>query len=117
MTVSEIKKHADKFGFCSAVGMLGREVRADIPMYPDFLSSPIDELNLSARAYNALKRARLDTIGQLADVMTEGDMLEKIRNLGCKSLSEIRRTFLNESYCRLPDAQKERLWQSLEGSI
>ncbi len=47
----------------------------------------IDELELSVRSFNCLKRAGISTIGELCD-RTEEDM-KKIRNLGKKSLEEI----------------------------
>ena len=48
---------------------------------------PIEELNLSVRAYNALYRARIDTIGELA-LKSKAD-LKRIRNLGRSCLEEI----------------------------
>lgn len=48
---------------------------------------PIEELDLSVRPYNCLKRARIDTIGQLLE-MTEQKLL-RVRNLGLKSTQEI----------------------------
>ena len=53
---------------------------------PDF-DLPIEELDLSERPRNCLKRARVDTIGQLAQ-KTEDDLLA-ITNFGSKSLEEV----------------------------
>ncbi|MBT9258989.1 MAG: DNA-directed RNA polymerase subunit alpha [Clostridiales bacterium] len=53
----------------------------------EILSLPIDELELSVRSYNCLKRAGINTIGELVNKTPE-DML-KIRNLGKKSLEEV----------------------------
>ena len=47
----------------------------------------IDELELSVRAYNCLKRAGINTIGDLLDKTI--DDLGKVRNLGKKSIDEI----------------------------
>jgi DNA-directed RNA polymerase subunit alpha len=52
------------------------------------LDQPIEELELSVRSYNCLKRAGIDSIGQLAE-KTEEDMM-KVRNLGKKSLDEVK---------------------------
>ena len=49
---------------------------------------PIDELELSVRAFNCLKRAEINTIGELTD-KTE-DELTRVRNLGKKSVDEIK---------------------------
>jgi DNA-directed RNA polymerase subunit alpha len=53
---------------------------------PDF-DLPIEELDLSERPRNCLKRARVDTIGQLVQ-KTEDDLLA-ITNFGSKSLEEV----------------------------
>jgi len=51
------------------------------------LEMPIEELDLSVRSYNCLKRAGINTIGELIQKTPE-DMM-KIRNLGKKSLEEV----------------------------
>lgn len=48
----------------------------------------IEELDLSVRSYNCLKRAGINTIQELTD-KTEPEMM-KVRNLGRKSLAEIK---------------------------
>lgn len=51
------------------------------------LETSIDDLDLSVRAYNCLKRAGILTLHDLVD-RTENEMM-KIRNLGKKSLKEV----------------------------
>jgi DNA-directed RNA polymerase subunit alpha len=51
------------------------------------LETSIDDLDLSVRAYNCLKKANIHTLGDLTE-MSESEM-EKIRNLGKKSLKEV----------------------------
>ncbi|NLL44388.1 MAG: DNA-directed RNA polymerase subunit alpha [Mollicutes bacterium] len=51
------------------------------------LEMSIDDLDLSVRAYNCLKRASISTLGDLIE-KTEIEMM-KIRNLGKKSLKEV----------------------------
>ena len=51
------------------------------------LEMTIEELELSVRAYNCLKRAGIDTVEDLTS-KTEEDMI-KVRNLGKKSLEEV----------------------------
>ncbi|MBG9981560.1 DNA-directed RNA polymerase subunit alpha [Aerococcaceae bacterium DSM 111020] len=48
----------------------------------------IEELDLSVRSYNCLKRAGINTIQELTD-KTEAEMM-KVRNLGRKSLAEVK---------------------------
>ncbi|MGI6020433.1 MAG: DNA-directed RNA polymerase subunit alpha [Lachnospiraceae bacterium] len=51
------------------------------------LEMNIDELELSVRSYNCLKRANINTVEELCNKTTE-DMM-KVRNLGRKSLDEV----------------------------
>ncbi len=48
---------------------------------------PIEEMELSVRSYNCLKRAGIDTIGDLAK-KSRGEMM-KVRNMGAKSMEEV----------------------------
>lgn len=52
------------------------------------LDMTIEELDLSVRSYNCLKRAGIQTVQELAD-KSEDDMI-KVRNLGKKSLKEVK---------------------------
>lgn len=53
----------------------------------DSVNTSIDELELSVRSYNCLKRANINTVGEL--VNRSMDDLMKVRNMGRKSLDEI----------------------------
>ena len=52
------------------------------------LEMSIEELDLSVRSYNRLKRAGINTVQELTE-KTESDMM-KVRNLGRKSLDEVK---------------------------
>ena len=52
------------------------------------LEMTIEELDLSVRSYNCLKRAGINTVQELT-TKTEADMM-KVRNLGRKSLDEVK---------------------------
>ena len=51
------------------------------------LDQKVEDLNISIRAYNCLKRANINTVGDLIQKTVEE--LMKVRNLGRKSLKEI----------------------------
>jgi DNA-directed RNA polymerase subunit alpha len=51
------------------------------------LDMPIEELDLSVRSYNCLKRAGINTVAELC-AKSEDEMM-KVRNLGRKSLEEV----------------------------
>lgn len=54
---------------------------------------PIEELELSVRSYNCLKRANINTIGEL--LLKSEDEMIKVRNLGKKSLDEVEQKLLS----------------------
>lgn len=60
----------------------------DVAEKAGVLDSPIEDLELSVRSYNCLKRQSIDTLEQLVDC-TETDLLN-IRNFGAKSIDEVK---------------------------
>ena len=54
---------------------------------PDIDTIPIEELNLSARAYNGLKKANINLIGELAHYSLND--FREIKNFGQKSMQEV----------------------------
>jgi DNA-directed RNA polymerase subunit alpha len=90
------------------------------PPIPDEIASrSIDELGLSTRTYNSLRRADIHTIGQLLRLDDRG--LMSIRNLGAKGIEEIRQRLEALGYRtgersadRLPSASSGEAAQSPE---
>lgn len=70
----------------------------------DFLKAPIEDLNLSVRAFNCLKRSKIDTVAELVDRTVED--LEKVRNLGKTTIAEIQASL--EKYEHGPLYLKEK---------
>ncbi len=93
--------------YCSLIAEFSRveeveEVEAAGMVVPAHLYQvPIDALELSTRTYNCLKRAGLTNVGQILE-MDENDLLA-VRNLGGKSLEEIKQSLLEHNY--LPQVQ------------
>lgn len=56
----------------------------------EVLKRTIEELDLTVRTYSCLKRSGINTVQELVD-KSEDDMM-KVRNLGRKSLEEIKNT-------------------------
>ncbi len=52
------------------------------------LMLPIEDMDLSVRSYNCLKREGVSTVGELV-TKTEQDLLD-IRNFGSKSIDEVK---------------------------
>jgi DNA-directed RNA polymerase subunit alpha len=62
----------------------------------DIYDTPIEELDLSTRTYNCLKRADITKVGQVLE-MDERALLS-VRNLGTKSMEEIRDKLIERGY-------------------
>lgn len=56
--------------------------------YAENLSTPVEDLSLSVRSYNCLKREGIHTVGELVS-RSEQDLLD-IRNFGSKSIDEVK---------------------------
>ena len=64
-----------------------------IPINPH-INIAIEELQLSVRAYNCLKRAQINTIGDLLEYSPE--KLQELKNFGRKSADEVFTTLKNK---------------------
>ena len=74
------------------------------PMYmtQSMRNKSIDDLELSVRSYNCLKRAGYNTVGELSEAISSGRPLRKIRNLGATSAMEIMSCLFLLQYNLLP---------------
>lgn len=63
---------------------------------PDRYNTPIEELNLSVRAYNCLKRSGLMTVGAVLE--KSEDELLTLRNFGLKSYEELKARLIEYGY-------------------
>jgi DNA-directed RNA polymerase subunit alpha len=63
---------------------------------PEVYDTPIEDLELTTRTYNSLKRADITKVGQLLQ-MEEKDLLA-VRNLGSKSIDEIKEKLIEHQY-------------------
>lgn len=72
---------------------------------PDIYDVAIEELDLSTRTYNCLKRADITRVGQVLQ-MDEKALLS-VRNLGQKSMEEIRERLVERDYLPNPNASDE----------
>lgn len=68
----------------------------------DVYDTPIEDLDLSTRTYNCLKRADITKVGQVLQ-MDEKALLS-VRNLGQKSMEEIRDRLIERGYIPKPTA-------------
>ena len=64
--------------------------------------TPIENLDLSVRVFNSLKRTGITTVGEVLDMLEKGaEAMLSIRNFGDKSLDELKDKLREKGY--LPD--------------
>ena len=75
--------------------------------------APIEELELTVRAYNCLKRAGITKIGEILKRMEKGEEeMLAIRNFGKKSLDELVDKLREKSYLNVPGVDLTAFWSS-----
>ncbi len=102
----------------SVIASFGEEVEAPeeeagaIP--PEVYDTPIEELELSVRAYNCLKRAGITKVGEVLDRLRKGDdEILVIRNFGRKSLRELKQALRDKGFWE-PEGEGEGTEESQE---
>jgi len=85
-----LSDHLTVFTNLSDSGSAGSTVVEKPSDRPDTkLSMTIDELDLSVRSFNCLKRANINTVADL--ISKTGEDMMKVRNMGKKSLDEVQK--------------------------
>ncbi len=66
----------------------------------------IEDMDLSVRSYNSLKRAGYHTVGDLLNGIEKGQELSKIRNCGAKSIREIKEKLFLVQFDSIPSYRR-----------
>lgn len=72
-------------------------------MTEEFVNTNLEELDLSVRSYNCLRRAGFRTIGDVLDKISTQDELLRYNKLGSNSAKEIMRKIFEYHYNHLPE--------------
>ena len=107
-----LRDQADKIGVLATLHQLGIH-DALVPYSPQLSKLSIDEMNLTVRSSNGLKRANIHTFGTLKEILAVENGLLNIRNIGQKSIKEIKKFFFEECYSRLLPYKKAQYWQEV----
>ena len=107
-----LREQADKIGILEALRKIGIH-EAIVPYSTRLAELSIDEMNLTVRSSNGLKRANIHIFSQLYERMQMENGLINIRNIGQKSLKEIKRLFFEECYTRMLPYERARYWQDV----
>lgn len=92
--------------------VFGKNIKINIGFSKSAYDTTIDDLVLSVRSHNALRRANIATIGDLVERLNEGG-LKSIRNLGVKSFSEIQTKILVYAFEQLSEKEKHTFFNYL----
>ena len=107
-----LRDKADKIGILATLHQLGLH-DALVPYSTRLADLSIDEMNLTVRSSNGLKRADIHTFGSLKEVLAIENGLLNIRNIGQKSIREIKQLFFEECYARLLPYEEAWYWQEV----
>lgn len=67
----------------------------------EIIETPIENLDLSVRVFNSLKRTGITTVGEVLELLEKGDeAVMSIRNFGEKSLDELRQKMREKGYLK-----------------
>ena len=103
---SKLYYFAHKHGLSEALEVFsGRTLKVSVPIKNEFYGIKIDELILSTRTVNILKKNKITTLGKLIAKIQNGQ-LRNIKNIGTKTVSEIQICVLNFCYGELDYLQK-----------
>ena len=108
--VMTLFESAEKIGLISTLAPFGNDIKISIPLSQKFCDKSIDDMDLSVRASNGLKRSGAMTVRELTDTIMSEKGLDTIRNLGKKSISEIKTKLLYLAYNELNDKEKQAFW-------
>jgi DNA-directed RNA polymerase subunit alpha len=74
----------------------------------EIIETPIENLDLSVRVFNSLKRTGITTVGEVLELLEKGEeAVMSIRNFGEKSLDELRLKMREKGYLRDQEEEME----------
>ena len=92
--------------------VFGKGCKIELGFTQKLCDTEVKDLDLSVRSYNALMRAGCHTVGQAITAINE-DKLMSVRNLGIKSVAEIRRFILEYGYMQASERRKKEFLHNL----
>ena len=86
--------------------IIAQEEEESSRLTSEMIETPIENLDLSVRVFNSLKRTGITTVGEVLELLDKGDeAVMSIRNFGEKSLDELRSKMSEKGY--LEDDEEE----------
>ena len=112
-TIEEIYNSIEALGLIPTINkMFGKGAKLQIPYSESACNTEITALNLSVRSTNCLMRAGIKTVEQVIEAIQDNSLL-RIRNLGYKSLAEIRAAICQFGYTQLSEKARKHFIENL----
>ena len=84
------------------------EEEVDGRLTSEIYETPIENLDLSVRVFNSLKRAGIITVGEVLELLEKGeDAIMSIRNFGEKSMDELVEKMSEKGYLDSGESEEE----------
>ncbi len=90
----------------------GKSFIFTLPINQQIGKISIEDMDLSVRSYNALKRSGISTVNDLVDCISAGE-LSRVRNLGKKSINEVKTKLLKLAHENSSENEKLIFCQSM----
>jgi DNA-directed RNA polymerase subunit alpha len=88
--------------------VIAQEEEESSRLTSEMIETPIENLDLSVRVFNSLKRTGITTVGEVLELLEKGDeAVMSIRNFGEKSLDELRTKMEEKGYLEDEDEDEE----------
>lgn len=79
-------------------------------LHSEIFDTPIENLDLSVRVFNSLKRAGIVTVGEVLELLDKGeDAIMSIRNFGDKSMEELVQKMAEKGYREGEEGEAEEM--------
>jgi len=80
---------------------ISEEMEEGSRLTSEMIETPIENLDLSVRVFNSLKRTGITTVGEVLELLEKGEeAVMSIRNFGEKSLDELRQKMSEKGYLK-----------------
>ena len=111
--VEELYEAIENHGLMNTIcAVFGKGAQIELGYTQKLCETNVADLDLSVRSYNALMRAGCKTVGQAIAAINDNKLLA-VRNLGVKSIAEIRRLILEYGYAQASDRRKKEFLHNL----
>lgn len=111
--IDAIMEAINSYGMVRTVHQVfGNKVRLKIGYSAKCCATTLDDLQLSQRAYNCLRRAGIHTVGSIIEAIQKEELF-KVRCLGAKTYKEIRIIVLEYGFSCMSDKEKRNFLKDL----